>query len=73
MMTSTRPSIDLRVNYRTTQACALLGIHRNTLARYAARYKVITKIDDMGYTLYPGKELMRLYSIKQGDKVTPRR
>lgn len=64
MMTATEPMVSDQGRYTSTQACAVLGIHRNTLRRYWQQGKIkatFRKAD--GRKLFSGTEIKKLWRV----------
>lgn len=63
MITTVTPALNQSASYSITQAAALLGIHRNTMARYIAAGRLKTGISrlDGRRRVITGKVLMRFW------------
>lgn len=64
MIRADEPQVADTARYTSTQACAALGIHRNTLHRYALQGKIrsiFRKADNR--RLYTGAEIKRLWRV----------
>lgn len=62
-MTNTRPNVNPAARYSVTEACAILGIHRNTLNRYLARGIIVYRIRKAtGRKVIAGAEIIRLWN-----------
>lgn len=62
MITPTRPSVALDGRYTVMQTCAVLGIHRGTLARYTEQGHIkphFRRVD--GRKVYVGRDIIRLW------------
>lgn len=63
MMTAIQPDIAPRGRYGASAAAALLGIHRNTLYKYA-RAGLISKHEGRyGRSYYLGADLIKLWRV----------
>ena len=62
MINPERPSVTLDGRYTVMQTCAVLGIHRGTLARYTERgaIKAHYRRAD-GRKVYEGRDIIRLW------------
>lgn len=62
MISSEPPKVVSAALYNYKEACALLGIHRNTLRQYVEKNWIHPKADMYtGRNLFEGKELTRFW------------
>ena len=62
-MVNVRPNIDPAARYSVTEACAILGIHRNTLNRYFERGVIGYKIRKAtGRKVIAGAQIIKLWN-----------
>ena len=62
MIDSTPPKFIANAMYTTTEACRLLGIHRNSLRQYVQRALIHPLSDKIsGRNLFEGRELTRFW------------
>ena len=61
-MTSSQPEVKLASRYSVGETCQLLGISRNTLARYAKKGKIRFGIRaSTGRRFYLGSEILKFW------------
>lgn len=60
-MTPIKPNIDPTGRYTTSQAAAVLCVHRNTLLNWVNSGKLTCLLSHTGRRVYLGRELMRLW------------
>ena len=61
-MTSTEPNVKLTSRYSIVETCKFLGIHRNTLSRYAKKGRIRYGIRaSTGRKFYLGSEILKFW------------
>lgn len=67
MMTPDIPQVRKDSKYTATQACAILGIHRNTLRNMMLAGRIRPTFSRVGgRCLYSGAEIMRVWRMYRG-------
>lgn len=61
MMTAIEPQASASGRYSIGEACVLLGIHRNTLAKYTDSGEIKCGFRKNGRKFYLGREIMRFW------------
>lgn len=63
MIVAERPQTSPTGRYSTSRACMLLGIHRNTLAKYASECGIrIKKSKRKNTIIYTGADLQKIWA-----------